>query len=85
MPFGLASVLVPLLGAVVLCAGWCGDTSGAMKGLLGSRHSHNDSTATHAERALGKRVWKSRTPTHSGFTVMRTMLGTIPRSWLTQA
>ena len=25
------------------------------------------------ERALGKRVWKSSRPTHSGVTVMRTM------------
>ena len=33
MPFGLASVLVALLAAVVLYAGWCGGTSGAMKGL----------------------------------------------------
>ena len=33
MPFGLASVLVALLAAVVLYAGWCGDTSGAIKGL----------------------------------------------------
>ena len=33
MPFGLASVLVALLAAVVLYAGWCGDASSAMKGL----------------------------------------------------
>lgn len=33
MPFGMASVLVALLAAVVLYAGWCGGTSGAMKGL----------------------------------------------------
>ena len=33
MPFGLASVLVGLLAAVVLYAGWCGSTSGAVKGL----------------------------------------------------
>jgi hypothetical protein len=33
MPFGLASVLVGLLAAVVLYAGWCGGTSGAAKGL----------------------------------------------------
>jgi hypothetical protein len=33
MPFGLASVLVALLAAVVLYAGWCGCTSGAVKGL----------------------------------------------------
>jgi hypothetical protein len=33
MPFGLASVLVGLLAAVVLYAGWCGGTSGAVKGL----------------------------------------------------
>jgi hypothetical protein len=33
MPFGLASVLVALLAAVVLYAGWCGSTSGAVKGL----------------------------------------------------
>ena len=33
MPFGLASVLVALLAAVVLYAGWCGGTSGAFKGL----------------------------------------------------
>jgi hypothetical protein len=32
-PFGLASVLVALLAAVVLYAGWCGGTSGAVKGL----------------------------------------------------
>ena len=33
MPFGMASVLVALLAAVVLYAGWCGGTSDAMKGL----------------------------------------------------
>jgi hypothetical protein len=33
MPFGLASGLVALLAAVVLYAGWCGGTSGAVKGL----------------------------------------------------
>jgi hypothetical protein len=33
MPFGLASVLVALVAAVVLYAGWCGPTSGAMRGL----------------------------------------------------
>lgn len=33
MPFGMASVLVALLAAVVLYAGWCGGTSGAVKGL----------------------------------------------------
>ena len=33
VPFGLASVLVALLAAVVLYAGWCGGTSGAVKGL----------------------------------------------------
>ena len=33
MPFGLASVLVALSAAVVLYAGWCGPTSGAMRGL----------------------------------------------------
>jgi hypothetical protein len=33
MPFGLASVLLALLAAVVLYAGWCGGTSGAVKGL----------------------------------------------------
>jgi len=33
MPLGLASVLVALLAAVVLYAGWCGATSGAGKGL----------------------------------------------------
>ncbi len=33
MPFGMASVLVALLAAVMLYAGWCKDTSGAMKGL----------------------------------------------------
>ena len=33
MPFGLASVLVALLAAVVLYAGWSGPTSGARRGL----------------------------------------------------
>ena len=33
MPFGLASVLVALLATVALYAGWCGPTSGAMRGL----------------------------------------------------
>ena len=33
MPFGLASVLVGLLAAVVLYASWCGGTSGTLKGL----------------------------------------------------
>ena len=33
MPFGLASVLVALLAAVALYAGWCGARSGAAKGL----------------------------------------------------
>lgn len=33
MPLGLVSVLVALLAAVVLYAGWCGATSGAMRGL----------------------------------------------------
>lgn len=33
MPFGLASVLVGLLAAVVLYAGWCGAASGAVRGL----------------------------------------------------
>jgi hypothetical protein len=33
MPFGMAAVLVALLAAVVLYAGWCEGTSGAMKGL----------------------------------------------------
>src|SRR5215469_11529029 len=33
MPFGLVSVLVALLAAVALYAGWCGSTSGALKGL----------------------------------------------------
>jgi hypothetical protein len=33
MPFGMGSVLVALLAAVVLYAGWGGGTSGAMKGL----------------------------------------------------
>jgi hypothetical protein len=33
MPYGVASVLVALLAAVVLYAGWCGSTSGAVKGL----------------------------------------------------
>jgi hypothetical protein len=34
MPFGLASVLVALLAATALYAGWCGSTSGAIKGLV---------------------------------------------------
>ena len=33
MPLGMASILVGLLMAVVLYAGWCGRTSGAVKGL----------------------------------------------------
>ena len=33
MPFGMASVLVAMLAAVVLYTGWCGRTSGAVKGL----------------------------------------------------
>ena len=33
MPFGLASVLVALLAAVVIYARWCGITSGAASGL----------------------------------------------------
>jgi hypothetical protein len=33
MPFGIASVLVALLAAVALYAGWCGTTSGALRGL----------------------------------------------------
>src|SRR5215471_7466404 len=33
MPLGMASILVGLLMAVVLYAGWCGGTSGAVKGL----------------------------------------------------
>jgi len=33
MPFGLASVLVALLAAVALYAGWCGGTSGGLRGL----------------------------------------------------
>jgi hypothetical protein len=33
MPYGLASVLVGLLAATVLYTGWCGGTSGAVKGL----------------------------------------------------
>ena len=33
MPFGLTSVLVALLAAVVLYAGWCGGRSSAVKGL----------------------------------------------------
>jgi len=33
MPFGLASVLVALLAAVVIYARWCGATSGAVSGL----------------------------------------------------
>jgi len=31
MPLGMASILVALLAAVVLYAGWCGGTSGAVK------------------------------------------------------
>jgi hypothetical protein len=33
MPFGLASVIVGILMAVVIYAGWCAGASGAMKGL----------------------------------------------------
>jgi hypothetical protein len=33
MPFGMASILVGLLMAVLLYAGWCGGASGAGKGL----------------------------------------------------
>jgi len=33
MPLGMASVLVALLAAVALYAGWCGGTSDAVKGL----------------------------------------------------
>src|SRR4029077_17233658 len=33
MPFGLASVLVALVAAVVLYSGWGGGTSGAIRGL----------------------------------------------------
>jgi len=33
MPYGLASVLVGLLAAAVLYAGWCGGTSSAVRGL----------------------------------------------------
>jgi hypothetical protein len=33
MPYGLASVLVGLLAASLLYAGWCGGTSGAVRGL----------------------------------------------------
>ncbi|HWZ98130.1 MAG TPA: hypothetical protein VN025_10255 [Candidatus Dormibacteraeota bacterium] len=33
MPFGLASVLVALVAAVVLYAGWCGGMSSAIQGL----------------------------------------------------
>jgi len=33
MPFGMAATLVALLAAVLLYAGWCGDTSGAVRGL----------------------------------------------------
>src|SRR5215469_8637047 len=33
MPFGLVSVLVALLAAVVLYGGWCGGTCGATRGL----------------------------------------------------
>lgn len=34
----------------------------------------------YAESALGNLVWKSRMPTHSGVTAMRTMEGVVPRS-----
>jgi hypothetical protein len=37
------------------------------------------------DKALGKRVWKSSRPTHSGVTVMRTMLEIIVPSRSTQA
>lgn len=33
MPLGMVSILVALLAAVVLYAGWCGSTSGAARGL----------------------------------------------------
>ena len=33
MPYGLASVQIGLLAAAVLYAGWCGGTSGAVRGL----------------------------------------------------
>ena len=33
MPYGLASVLIGLLAATALYAGWCGGTSGAVRGL----------------------------------------------------
>jgi hypothetical protein len=33
MSFGLVSVLVALLAAVALNAGWCGGTAGALQGL----------------------------------------------------
>jgi hypothetical protein len=33
MPLGVASILVALLAAVVLYAGWCGGTYGAVRGL----------------------------------------------------
>jgi hypothetical protein len=33
MPLGMASVLVALLAAAALYAGWCGGTSGAVRGL----------------------------------------------------
>jgi hypothetical protein len=33
MPLGMASVLVALLAAVALYAGWCGGASGAVRGL----------------------------------------------------
>jgi hypothetical protein len=33
MPFGMASILVGLVMAVLLYAGWCSGTSGAMRGL----------------------------------------------------
>jgi len=37
------------------------------------------------DRALGKRVWKSSRPTHSGVTVIRTMFEIMLRSFSTQA
>ena len=33
MPLGMVATLVALLAAVVLYAGWCGGTSGAVRGL----------------------------------------------------
>jgi hypothetical protein len=33
MPFGMVAILVALWAAALLYAGWCGGTSGAMKGL----------------------------------------------------